>query len=97
MRDPQEASEVIKNGKLAVILRAEIQHLFNCDIDQLLDVLVSRGLARATFLLMHKVPARIVMEILGHSQISLTLNTYQHALPTMLGEAATAMDAVLAG
>lgn len=97
MRDPQEASEVIKNGKLAVILRAEIQHLFNCDIDQLLDVLVSRGLARATFLLMHKVPARIVMEILVHSQISLTLNTYQHALPTMLGEAATAMDAVLAG
>jgi len=34
VRDPQEASDVIKNGKLAVILGAEIQHLFNCDVDR---------------------------------------------------------------
>ena len=34
VRDPQEASEVIKSGKLAVILGTELQHLFNCDIDR---------------------------------------------------------------
>lgn len=34
VRDPQEASEVIKSGKMAVILGTEIQHLFNCDVDR---------------------------------------------------------------
>lgn len=34
VRDPQEASDVIKDGKLAVILGTELQHLFNCDIDR---------------------------------------------------------------
>src|SRR5215216_6199224 len=32
VRDPQEASDVIKSGRLAVILGTELQHLFNCDI-----------------------------------------------------------------
>src|SRR5205807_2241559 len=35
----------------------------------------------ATLLLVQGVPARVVMEILGHSQIGLTLNTYTHVLP----------------
>lgn len=34
VRDPEEASEVIKSGKLAVILGTELQHLFNCDLDR---------------------------------------------------------------
>lgn len=34
VRDPQEASEVIKSGRLAVILGTELQHLFNCDKDR---------------------------------------------------------------
>ena len=34
VRDPQEASEVIKSGKMAVILGTELQHLFNCDHDR---------------------------------------------------------------
>jgi microsomal dipeptidase-like Zn-dependent dipeptidase len=34
VRDPEEASEVVAQGKLAVILGAEIQHLFNCDMDR---------------------------------------------------------------
>jgi integrase len=32
----------------------------------------------ASFLLAQGVPARVVMEVLGHSQISVTLNTYSH-------------------
>ncbi|MCE5252891.1 MAG: site-specific integrase [Actinomycetia bacterium] len=38
---------------------------------------------------------RLVMEILGHSQIALTANTYTHLLPEADREAATAMESVL--
>jgi integrase len=37
------------------------------------------------------------METLGHSQISLTMNTYSHVLPVLQREAADRMEAVLAG
>ncbi len=35
------------------------------------------------------------MDILGHSQISLTLNTYSHVMPSVQREAIDRMDAVL--
>ena len=35
------------------------------------------------------------METLGHSQVSLTLNTYSHVLPALQHEAAAKMDALL--
>jgi integrase len=37
------------------------------------------------------------MEILGHSQISLTMNTYSHVIPTLQKEAASRMDDLLSG
>jgi integrase len=37
------------------------------------------------------------METLGHSQISLTMNTYAHVLPTMQRGAADRMDDLLTG
>lgn len=39
--------------------------------------------------------AGLVQEILGHSQIALTANTYTHLLPEASREAATAMQALL--
>jgi integrase len=36
-----------------------------------------------------------VMEILGHSQISLTMNTYSHVVPALQREAAAKLDALL--
>ena len=39
---------------------------------------------------------RIVMETLGHSQISLTLNTYSHVQPSMQRQAADQMEELLA-
>lgn len=39
-------------------------------------------------LLAQNVPARVVMEILGHSQIALTMNTYSHVAPEVSREAA---------
>jgi integrase len=35
---------------------------------------------------------KVVQERLGHSDITLTLNTYSHVLPTMQKEAADKMD-----
>lgn len=41
------------------------------------------------------VPARIIMETLGHSMISTTLDIYTHVTPTALREGADALDAFL--
>jgi hypothetical protein len=38
---------------------------------------------------------RVVMEVLGHSQISLTLNTDSHVIPSLQSDAAKLMDAML--
>jgi integrase len=50
----------------------------------------------ATLLLAQGVNPRVVMETLGHSQISLTLDTYSHVLPALQADAADRMDAALA-
>ena len=47
----------------------------------------------ATAMLTEGVGARSVMEMLGHSQISLTLNTDAHVMPETLRDAAATLDA----
>jgi integrase len=49
----------------------------------------------ASLLLVQGVHPRVVMETLGHSQISLTMNTYSHVLPALQGDAAEKMEAIL--
>jgi integrase len=49
----------------------------------------------ATLLLVQGVSPRVVMEILGHSQISLTMNTYTHVVPELRRQAAERMDELL--
>lgn len=51
----------------------------------------------ASLLLAQGVHPRVVMEVLGHSDISLTLNTYSHVIPDLQREAASKMDAIMAG
>jgi integrase len=51
----------------------------------------------ATFLLAQGVDARTIMEMLGHSQISLTLDTYSHVLPSLQRDAAERMNRLLIG
>jgi integrase len=53
--------------------------------------------ACASLLLAQGVHPRGVMEVLGHSQISLTMNTYSHVMPALLRDAADKMDAILSG
>ena len=49
----------------------------------------------ATLLLAQGVHPKVVQEQLGHSQISVTLDTYSHVTAPMMKEAAAKMDAIL--
>lgn len=49
----------------------------------------------ATLLLAQGVHPRVVMDLLGHSQIAVTMNTYSHVVPELRKEAAAQMDAIL--
>lgn len=49
----------------------------------------------ASLLLAQAVHPRVVMEILGHSRISLTMDTYSHVMPNVMNDAAAKMDAIL--
>lgn len=51
--------------------------------------------ACATLLIAQGVHPCVMMEILGHSQISLTMNTYGHVTPALQQEAAGRMDVAL--
>ena len=49
----------------------------------------------ATLLLVQGVSPRVVMDVLGHSQIGLTMNTYSHVIPDLRREAAQRMDELI--
>jgi len=49
----------------------------------------------ATLLLAQGVSPRVVMDVLGHSAITLTPNTYSHVVPALQSEAAHRMDTAL--
>jgi integrase len=51
----------------------------------------------ASLLLAQGVPARVVMEVLGHSQLGIMMNLYSHVMPSALRAAADAIDRALGG
>ena len=46
----------------------------------------------ATLMLKEGINSKVVQERLGHADISLTLNTYSHVLPSMQDDAADKLD-----
>ena len=50
----------------------------------------------ATILLAQGVSPRYISELLGHSQVSFTMQTYAHVLPEVQRSVATTMDEILA-
>ena len=50
----------------------------------------------ASYMLVLGESPRVVMDILGHSQISMTLNTYSHVIPSLQRAAANRLGALLA-
>lgn len=51
----------------------------------------------ATYMLATGVPMKVVQEVLGHSQMSITADTYSHVLPELQREAADRIGSVLFG
>lgn len=49
----------------------------------------------ASLMLAQGVPLRVVMEVLGHSSISLTANTYSHVMPSLVQDATERVAGVL--
>jgi integrase len=49
----------------------------------------------ATLLLLQGIHPKVVSEMLGHSQVGITLNLYSHVLPNMQRHASAAMDRLL--
>ena len=49
----------------------------------------------ASLLLAQGVSPRVVMDVLGHSQLSITMDLYSHVMPSALRDAADAMDRAL--
>jgi len=56
---------------------------------------MTSGTLCATLLLVQGVSPGVVMEVLGHSQIGLTMNSYAHVIPELRREAADRMDQLL--
>ncbi|KLL10170.1 tyrosine-type recombinase/integrase [Protofrankia coriariae] len=53
--------------------------------------------AFATLLVAEGVPMRVIMELLGHSTINLTMNTYAHVLPEAQEDAVARLDGLVMG
>ncbi len=51
----------------------------------------------ATYLLAQGVPMKVVQDVLGHSQISMTADLYSHVVPELRRDAANRMGDVLFG
>ncbi|MEX2237380.1 MAG: tyrosine-type recombinase/integrase [Dehalococcoidia bacterium] len=51
--------------------------------------------AAATYMLTQGVPLRVAMEVLGHSQIHVTANTYWHVIPELKKDAAERVGGLL--
>jgi integrase len=78
-------SNLRKNSFLPILARAKLPHIRLYDLRH----------TCATLLLLADVPAKVVSERLGHSSITLTLDTYSHVLPTMQRRAADLMGQIL--
>ena len=49
----------------------------------------------ASLLLAQGTSPRVIMDLLGHSKISTTMDTYAHVMPAMMQDAADSMDKLL--
>ncbi len=84
---PIEATHLIRRSFHPLLIRAGLPRIRFHDLRH----------TAATLLLGQGVHPKIVSEMLGHSQIAITLDLYSHVSPTMQRAAVEAMDAVFAG
>jgi len=84
--NPIRKSNMLRRSFFPLLLEAKVPRIRFHDLRH----------SAATLLLSQGVHPKIVQERLGHSQISLTLDTYSHVLPSMQREAAAKLDKLFA-
>jgi len=84
--NPLRKSNLLRRSFFPLLLQAKVPRVRFHDLRH----------SAATLLLSQGVHPKIVQERLGHSQISLTLDTYSHVLPSMQREAAAKLDKLFA-
>ena len=84
---PSKASNLLRRSFAPLLARAGIARLRFHDLRH----------TAATLMLGQGVHPKVVSEMLGHSQISVTLDLYSHVTPTMQRDATAAVDAALGG
>jgi integrase len=82
---PIEATNLIRRSFAPLLKRAGLPRIRFHDLRH----------TAATLLLGQNVNVKVVSEMLGHSQIAVTLDLYSHVTPTMQRQAVEALDAVL--
>jgi integrase len=82
---PIDATGMVARSFLRLLRRADLPRIRFHDLRH----------SAATLLLGQGVHPKIVSEMLGHSQIAITLDLYSHVTPTMQRQATEAMEAVL--
>lgn len=80
-----EASNLLRRSYIPLLNRAGVSRL---------NFHALRHTA-ATLILMQSIPPKVVSEMLGHSQIGITMDTYSHVIPAMQRQATDAMGALL--
>ncbi|MBO0782319.1 MAG: site-specific integrase, partial [Ktedonobacteraceae bacterium] len=83
---PMDAGNIVRRSFRRTLIRAELPIIRFHDLRH----------SAASLLLSLGVHPKIVQEILGHSQISLTLDTYSHVLPSLQEEAMQRLNTLLA-
>jgi integrase len=84
---PIDATKFLRNSLAPLLKRAGLPPMRFHDLRR----------TAATLLLGRHIHPKIVSEMLGHSQIGITLDLYSHVTPTMQREATEAMDAIVGG
>jgi integrase len=82
---PIEASNLLQREYYPLLKRAGLPHVRFHDLRH----------TAATLLLLQGIHPKVVSEMLGHSQIGITMNLYSHVLPSMQRDATAAMDRLL--
>lgn len=85
MGGPIDARNMIRRSFRPILAKAELPMIRFHDLRH----------SAASLLLTLGVHAKVVQELLGHSQISVTLDTYSHVLPSLQEEAAHRLDTLL--
>ena len=85
MGNPIEVTNLLKRSFRPLLAKAGVPTItFHCLRHSTASLLLSLG-----------IHPKIVQELLGHSQITLTLDTYSHVLPSMQEEALDHLGALL--